>query len=84
MLLTVENLTKVYIKKKILNNVSFSIKKGEILGVLGKSGAGKSTIGKILLQLSRPTTGTILFEEKLCQKFLEKIFKQFFKILIVH
>ena len=64
MLLTVENLTKVYIKKKILNNVSFSMKKGEILGVLGKSGAGKSTIGKILLQLSRPTTGTILFEEK--------------------
>ena len=64
MLLTVENLTKVYIKKKILNNVSFSIKKGKILGVLGKSGAGKSTIGKILLQLSRPTTGTILFEGK--------------------
>ena len=64
MLLTVENLTKVYIKKKILNNVSFSIKKSEILGVLGKSGAGKSTIGKILLQLSRPTTGTILFEGK--------------------
>ena len=64
MLLTVENLTKVYVKKKILNNVSFSLKKGEILGVLGKSGAGKSTIGKILLQLSRPTTGTILFEGK--------------------
>ena len=64
MLLTVENLTKVYIKKKIINNVSFSMKKGEILGVLGKSGAGKSTIGKILLQLSRPTTGIILFEGK--------------------
>lgn len=64
MLLTVENLTKVYVKKKILNNVSFSLKKGEILGVLGKSGAGKSTIGKILLQLSIPTTGTILFEGK--------------------
>ena len=64
MLLTVENLTKIYVKKKILNNVSFSLKKGEILGVLGKSGAGKSTIGKILLQLSRPTTGTILFEGK--------------------
>jgi len=50
--------------KNVLNNVSFSMKKGEILGVLGKSGAGKSTIGKILLQLSRPTTGTILFEGK--------------------
>ena len=40
------------------------MEKGEILGMLGKSGAGKSTIGKILLQLSRPTTGTILFEGK--------------------
>ena len=64
MLLTVENLSKEYIKKKTLNNVSFSMEKGEILGMLGKSGAGKSTIGKILLQLSRPTTGTILFEGK--------------------
>ena len=64
MLLTVENLSKEYIKKKIINNVSFSMEKGEILGMLGKSGAGKSTIGKILLQLSRPTTGTILFEGK--------------------
>ena len=64
MILTVENLSKEYIKKKTLNNVSFSMEKGEILGMLGKSGAGKSTIGKILLQLSRPTTGTILFEGK--------------------
>ena len=64
MLLTVENLSKEYIKKKTLNNVSFSMEKGEILGMLGKSGAGKSTIRKILLQLSRPTTGTILFEGK--------------------
>lgn len=64
MLLTVENLSKEYINKKTLNNVSFSMEKGEILGMLGKSGAGKSTIGKILLQLSRPTTGTILFEGK--------------------
>ena len=47
MLLTVENLSKEYIKKKTLNNVSFSMEKGEILGMLGKSGAGKSTIGKI-------------------------------------
>ena len=64
MFLTVENLSKEYIKKKTLNNVSFSMEKGEVLGMLGKSGAGKSTIGKILLQLSRPTTGTILFEGK--------------------
>ena len=79
MLLTVENLSKEYIKKKIINNVSFSMKKGEILGVLGKSGAGKSTIGKILLQLSRPTTGTILFEGKILSEVPRKDIQAIFQ-----
>ena len=79
MLLTVENLSKVYIKKKIINNVSFSMKKGEILGVLGKSGAGKSTIGKILLQLSRPTTGSILFEGKVLSEVPRKDIQAIFQ-----
>lgn len=49
MLLIVENLIKIYIKKKILNNVLFFVKKGEIFGILGKFGVGKLIIGKILL-----------------------------------
>ena len=84
MLLTVENLSKEYIKKKIINNVSFSMKKGEILGVLGKSGAGKSTIGKYYFNYQDQQQGLSYLKERLCQKYLEEIFKQFFKIPILH
>ena len=48
MSIKVENITKYYGEQKALNNVSFSIKKGEIVGFLGPNGAGKSTMMKIL------------------------------------
>ena len=48
MSIEVENLSKVYGEQKALNNVSFKINKGEIVGFLGPNGAGKSTMMKIL------------------------------------
>ena len=48
MSIEVENLSKVYGEQKALNNVSFKIKKGEVVGFLGPNGAGKSTMMKIL------------------------------------
>lgn len=48
MSIEVKNISKVYGEQKALNNVSFSIKKGEIVGFLGPNGAGKSTMMKIL------------------------------------
>jgi len=48
MSIKVENITKIYGAQKALNNISFSIKKGEIVGFLGPNGAGKSTMMKIL------------------------------------
>ncbi len=48
MSITVENIFKYYGEQKALNKVSFSIKKGEIVGFLGPNGAGKSTMMKIL------------------------------------
>ena len=48
MSIKVENITKTYGEQKALNNVSFSIEKGEIVGFLGPNGAGKSTMMKIL------------------------------------
>ena len=48
MSIQVENITKTYGEQKALNNISFKIEKGEIVGFLGPNGAGKSTMMKIL------------------------------------
>ncbi|MCX6271142.1 MAG: ATP-binding cassette domain-containing protein, partial [Bacteroidetes bacterium] len=52
------HITKVYGKQKALDEVSFSIKSGEIAGFLGPNGAGKSTMMKILTCFIPPTSGT--------------------------
>src|SRR6266540_6648666 len=45
-----------------VDGVSFTIKKGETLGLVGESGCGKSTTGRAILQLYRPTAGEVLFQ----------------------
>jgi oligopeptide transport system ATP-binding protein len=47
---------------KAVDDVSFTIKKGETLGLVGESGCGKSTTGRAILQLHRPTSGEVLFQ----------------------
>lgn len=47
---------------KAVDNVSFSIKKGETFGLVGESGSGKSTLGRVLLQLEKATEGKVVFE----------------------
>jgi len=46
---------------KAVDGVSFNIKKGETLGLVGESGCGKSTTGRAILQLYRPTGGSVIF-----------------------
>jgi ABC-2 type transport system ATP-binding protein len=63
MSLVVENISKNYGDQKALDNISFSIKKGEIVGFLGPNGAGKSTLMKILTTYLKADSGTALVNE---------------------
>jgi oligopeptide transport system ATP-binding protein len=47
---------------RAVDGVSFSIRRGETLGLVGESGCGKSTTGRALLQLYKPTSGEVLFD----------------------
>src|SRR5581483_768942 len=47
---------------KAVDGLNFAIRKGETLGLVGESGCGKSTTGRAILQLYRPTTGTVNFD----------------------
>ena len=48
---------------KAVDGVSFDVLRGETLGLVGESGCGKSTTGRTILQLYRPTAGSVYFED---------------------
>ncbi len=78
-ILKVTNLTKQFKSKTGLmtavNDISFTIKEGEIVGLLGPNGAGKTTTIQMLLGLMTPTGGQILYFEKSFQNYRVEILK---------
>ncbi len=55
-------LSRVVTNVKAVDDVSFSIGRGEVVGLVGESGSGKTTVGRTVLRLGEPTSGTIDFD----------------------
>ena len=56
--ISASNLTKTFLGKEVIRNCTFSVERGSIYGFLGRNGAGKTTVLKLLLGLLKPSTGT--------------------------
>lgn len=63
-ILTTENLTKIYGKHRAADQINIHIKQGEVYGLIGRNGAGKTTILKMICGLSTPTSGSFTFMGK--------------------
>lgn len=74
-IIEVKNLTKKVGKKNILDNISFDLEDGEILGVVGKNGSGKTTLLKSIVGLIHPTSGEITIDGYNLKKDFEKAIK---------
>ena len=73
MSIVVENLTKKYGEQKAVNDISFEIKTGEVVGFLGPNGAGKSTTMKMITCYMAPTEGDVKLDEMSIHKDAESI-----------
>lgn len=74
--ISLENITKIYkmgeVEIKALNNISFSIDKGQFVVIVGPSGAGKSTVLNILGGMDSPTSGNLIVDNRDISKYSSK------------
>jgi lipopolysaccharide export system ATP-binding protein len=68
-ILEVKNFTKIYNDKPVVKDLSFYIKKGEVVGLLGPNGAGKTTIFYMTIGLIKPDNGEVFFKNQNISKF---------------
>lgn len=61
--LKIKNLVKIYKKKRVVNDISFEIKKGEVVGILGPNGAGKTTCFYMTVGLIKPDEGKVYIND---------------------
>ncbi len=83
-LITIDSISKTYhnkgtLKIKAVDDVSLTIKKGEVLGLVGESGCGKSTLANIILNLLKPSSGSVFYKEQNISNIKKRDEKEFRK-----
>ena len=58
----VTDLVRKFGDRSVINDISFEIHRGETLGLVGESGSGKSTVGRCVLRLLQPTSGSVKYK----------------------
>lgn len=76
-------LRRVVANLKAVDDVSFAIKSGTTLGIVGESGCGKSTLGRAILRLHKPTSGQVLFEGNDITKVSRALMQEYRKMIQV-
>lgn len=81
-ILTVENISKIYHSTKVLNNISFEIEAGSVVGLLGPNGAGKTTTMKIIMDLIPKSSGRVIYDSNIRIIYLQDVpeFYDFYQV----
>lgn len=69
-MISLQGLSKIYNEKQIIDNMDYKINRGDFIYIIGKSGNGKSTLLYLISQLEKPTSGQIIYDEKIKKGFL--------------
>src|SRR5699024_2623972 len=80
-MLQVNNLSGGYDGKDIVKSISFTVDKGEVLGILGPNGSGKSTLLKLISQILSPSSGEVLIDGKSASTYSSKAFARIVAVL---
>ena len=67
-ILEIDHLKKSFGKNEVLKDISLTVKKGEVISIIGSSGSGKSTFLRSINLLEKPTAGRFSIADKMCLK----------------
>lgn len=83
-MLVCNHVGKTFGRQEVLKDCHFHLKRGEIIGIMGKSGSGKSSLARLIIGLDSPTCGSIHFQGKITHlKMVGRRLSLFFKMRLV-
>lgn len=82
-MLKLQNITKIYQEKVVVNNISMEVQSGEILVIVGESGSGKTTLLNIISGSITPDSGSLMLDKQLIDLYFNRLMKDLPNIKLV-